>query len=291
MKKYLSVLIVVALVAIAYGGFLWFKSETPVALAQDYKNATYEIDGQRVTLNAGQAHIVAGDDSAPQATVAYFGNAVNGDFNGDGTIDTAFLLTQDNGGSGTFFYAVAALKKPSGYQGTNGIFLGDRIAPQTTEVIDGQIIVNYADRKPTDPMTARPSIGVSKYLQISGDRLVDDTTAHLIADAFSVKYHQSADTFIISVTANDGSYARGTVNYSDAPGGGVWFAARTANRWEIAYDGNGIVPCEAIANFPRTIVPTCIDTGTIMLLSSGRSGSGMVDKLSVTGCMLNLTKV
>jgi hypothetical protein len=60
------------------------------------------------------------------------------------------------------------------YQGTNAVLLGDRIAPQTTEIRDGgMLIVNYVERKPGEPMTTRPSMGVSKYLKVEGTMLVE----------------------------------------------------------------------------------------------------------------------
>lgn len=138
----------------------------------DATNITYQIDGQTVELKDGAFDIVS-DDAASEATIKYFGNDVLGDFNGDGREDQAFILTKESGGSGTFYYIVAALTTADGYKGTNGILLGDRIAPQTTEFKDGQIIVNYADRKPTEPFTTEPSVGVSKYLKISGESLVE----------------------------------------------------------------------------------------------------------------------
>ena len=94
-----------------------------------------------------------------------------GDLNGDGLPDVAFIITQDSGGSGTFYYVVAALKTQTGYQGTNAIFLGDRIAPQNTEIKNEEVAVNYADRKSSDPMTASSSIGISKYLKVVGTEL------------------------------------------------------------------------------------------------------------------------
>lgn len=102
--------------------------------------------------------------------IRYFGNEAKGDFNGDGTEDVAFLFTEDNGGSGTFYYVTVRLA--SGKE-LNSILLGDRIAPQTTEFRDGKIIVNYADRKLEEPMTAKPSIGLSRYLKVVGDVLVE----------------------------------------------------------------------------------------------------------------------
>lgn len=118
------------------------------------------------------AETEAAPGSASKIVTRYFGNEATGDLNGDGAADVAFLLTQDGGGSGTFYYVVAALKEAGGYRGTNAILLGDRIAPQTTEIRNGTLIVNYADRKPSDPMTTQPSVGVSKYLKIQGTTLV-----------------------------------------------------------------------------------------------------------------------
>ena len=139
----------------------------------DPQNCTYTIEGERVALVNGSAEEAAATGTASKVTTRYFGNKVLGDFNEDGYTDDAFLLTQDRGGSGTFYYLVAALKTENGCQGTNAVLLGDRIAPQTTEYRNGEIIVNYAERAPGEPMTAAPSIGVSKYLKVDGNSLVE----------------------------------------------------------------------------------------------------------------------
>jgi hypothetical protein len=102
--------------------------------------------------------------SASTVTTQYFGNEVVHDFDGDGRSDTAFLLTQNTGGSGTFFYLVVALNTANGYVGSNGFLLGDRIAPQTTEMNKNHIVVNYADRRPEESFATPPSIGKSIYL-------------------------------------------------------------------------------------------------------------------------------
>ncbi len=101
----------------------------------------------------------------------YFGNEAEGDLNGDGVPDAAFLVTEDGGGSGTFFYVAAALKTSGGYQVTNSVFLGDRIAPQTTAISGGVITVNYADRRAAEPMTTSPSVGVSSHFVVTGGKL------------------------------------------------------------------------------------------------------------------------
>src|SRR3989338_2422318 len=142
-------------------------------ISADYKNGTYIIEGQPITLLGGISELPAAHGSASKIMTRYFGNDAMGDLNGDTTPDVAFILTQDSGGSGTFYYVVAALKTSDGYQGTNAVLLGDRVAPQTTEIKSGELIVNYADRKASEPLTAAPSVGVSKYLQVQGTMLTE----------------------------------------------------------------------------------------------------------------------
>ncbi len=140
------------------------------------KNATYVIDGQSVTLVDGLSSVLAAPGSASKITTQYFGNEVLHDFNKDGRLDVAFIITQNTGGSGTFYYVVVALNTENGYLGSNAILLGDRIAPQTTEIsIDVSkpdvIIVNYADRKSGDSFTNPPSIGKSMLLKFNTETM------------------------------------------------------------------------------------------------------------------------
>ena len=172
-------LAVILTFAVLIGGFFWLNSyiynekqaDAPQTgseqAAADPKNAEYVIDGQRVKLVNGVAETEAAPGSASKITTRYFGNEVRSDMNGDGREDVAFLLTQETGGSGTFFYVVAALNTENGYIGSEAILLGDRIAPQTTELnANGNIVVNYADRAPGEPMTTQPSVGKSIWLKL-----------------------------------------------------------------------------------------------------------------------------
>jgi hypothetical protein len=115
----------------------------------------------------------AAPGSASKITTRYFGNEATGDLNGDGLEDMGFLVTQSGGGSGTFYYAVAILQRKTGNEGTNAVLLGDRIAPQSTELRNGELIVNFADRRPGEAMTTPPSVGVSKRLKVENARLVE----------------------------------------------------------------------------------------------------------------------
>lgn len=132
------------------------------------KNATYTIDGREITLVNGVSVVTTTFGSASKITTKYFGNEAVGDVNNDGKEDAVFLLTQTTGGSGTFYYVVVDL---ANNHVTNAVFLGDRIAPQTTEIRGGEIIVNYADRKVGEPMTTQPSVGFSKYFTVNNEVL------------------------------------------------------------------------------------------------------------------------
>ncbi len=175
MQKNLFIFLAVLVFAIA--GILYLQKSgsdiVPTNTVDRFKNISYIIDGRNVTLVDGYAEEEIAPDSATMLVTQYFGNRATGDLNGDGKEDIAFLLTQNGGGSGTYFYVVAALKVADSYIGTNAIFLGDRIAPQTTEIYDGKLVVNYADRATLDPMTTVPSVGVSRYLMVDGTALVE----------------------------------------------------------------------------------------------------------------------
>ena len=147
------------------------KLNIKTEIKSDPKNASYLIDGQLITLVDGLSIIDGGPDSVSKITTRYFGNEAVADLNNDGVDDLALILTQDTGGSGNFYYVTAALKTDSGYTGLNAILLGDRIAPESTEINDGKITLNYADRKLDEPMTAAPSVGVSRYFKVANNLL------------------------------------------------------------------------------------------------------------------------
>jgi hypothetical protein len=142
----------------AFNSYIQYREQhggTPPA--SSYQDATYTIDGKPVKIGQGG--------------IAYFGNAVTADLDGDGRLDKAFIITSQPGGSGTFYYAVAARNTPGGYVGSDGYLLGDRIAPQSTTMSPNPVqkyvvVFNYADRNPGEPMTTQPSVGKSVYLKI-----------------------------------------------------------------------------------------------------------------------------
>jgi hypothetical protein len=135
-------------------------------------DATYTVEGQQVTLVNSVSEVAAAPGSASTIRTEYFGNDVSADFDRDGTRDIAFLIRQTTGGSGTFYYVVIKLNKTSGAVGTNAVFLGDRIAPQSTNVIQDTLVVNYVDRAQGEDFSVPPSVGKSMYLKVDNSGLL-----------------------------------------------------------------------------------------------------------------------
>ncbi|MFA5877158.1 MAG: hypothetical protein WC880_02215 [Candidatus Paceibacterota bacterium] len=147
-------------------------SEDPTVF--DGKNTHFTIEGNEVVLVQGISEVSV-QGSASKTTTRYFGNEAKGDLNGDSLEDVAFLITEDLGGSGLFYYAVVALKNPTGYKTTNAFLVGDRIAPQSTEIHTDskELHVNFAERKVGEPMTAQPSVGAVLLLKVTSEGVLE----------------------------------------------------------------------------------------------------------------------
>lgn len=173
MKNIYVILIATTLVSLVsfYALNFYTSKENQNSVVTDYQNISYIIDGVSVKLNDGVSEVEVMPGSASKIMTRYFGNEFITDLNADGRQDVVFLLTQNNGGSGTFFYVVAALNIKDGYIGSDGYLLGDRISPQTIGLSQNSrhknvVVVNYVDRKEDEPMSAQPSVGKSVYLKL-----------------------------------------------------------------------------------------------------------------------------
>lgn len=124
------------------------------------------ISGRDYALVNGRVEKEIVSGGTTKEVVEIFGQPVYGDLNGDGMEDAAMFLVQNSGGSGTFFYVVLAINEGKKFRGTNAMLLGDRIAPQNINIIDGRAVANFAERKPGEPMTAQPSVGKSIWVHL-----------------------------------------------------------------------------------------------------------------------------
>lgn len=168
----------VAIVVVGFGVYFFSSENTgeQQSFSFDPGNASYKIEDKTITLVNGVSETEAAPGSAIKTVTRYFGNETKGDLNEDGREDSAFLITHDSGGSGVFYYIVSVLQMSSGYKPTNAVFVGDRIAPQSTNIIDGVLYVNYAERKPDEPMTAQPSVGVTKAFVVTPEGALVSST-------------------------------------------------------------------------------------------------------------------
>ncbi|MDD2807724.1 MAG: Gmad2 immunoglobulin-like domain-containing protein [Patescibacteria group bacterium] len=130
----------------------------------------YTIANEKITLINGISE-TASANSLEQKITKVFSTTTVADLNEDNLPDKIVILDQTDGGNGTFFYLAVSLSSTTSFIGTNAILLGDRIAPQSSEVKNNLIITNYAERAPGEPMTTQPSIAVSKYFGVEENQL------------------------------------------------------------------------------------------------------------------------
>jgi hypothetical protein len=94
---------------------------------------------------------------------------------------------------------------------------------------------------------------------------VEDSIKNLLVE----KYGWNKDTIILTVKNNENGYASGDVKMTGETGGGLWFAAKIDNQWKLVSDGNGMTTCGQLKdypNFPKTILPQCLDEKTNKLV-------------------------
>lgn len=224
--------------ALAGGFYAYTHQQKQPQVVMDYKNATYTIEGTPVTLVNGESSVEAAPGSASKIVTKYFGNEVQTDLNGDGRVDVAFLLTQSTGGSGTFYYIVGALNTGNGYVGTDAVLLGDRIAPQTTEISQnpaqkGVIVVNYADRAPGEPMTAQPSIGKSIWLKL---------------DSQTKQWGEVAQNFEGEADVSKMALGMKTWNWISAQTSVGSITPKTADKFSLTFNSNGTFSAKTDCN-------------------------------------------
>ena len=132
---------------------------------------SFTIDNTLITLTDGISEIDIVPGAAAKETTKYFGGELVIDLNNDGVNDRVLLITQESGGSGTFFYLVGVLIIDEKYYGTNAIFIGDRISPQKVYINPDnhkEIVLSYGDRTIDDsPMNV-----VTRKFEYKGNKLM-----------------------------------------------------------------------------------------------------------------------
>ncbi len=120
------------------------------------ENAAFTFDGESVTLENGRKEIT--DEIGFYSETRLLGEAAYGDLNEDGQSDVVSFIARSGAGSGVFVYVVGYISSPTGYKGTEGFFVGDRISPKSLTVTNGVITVEIVDRAEDEPYSAEPTL-------------------------------------------------------------------------------------------------------------------------------------
>ena len=140
------------------------------------RDFTYIIENIPVTLINGISETESAPGSAAKSITRCSGDEAIADLNSDCKKDAAFILIRNTGGSGTFYYMAVIISSAKEYKGTNAIYIGDRIIVNSIVAKGGTITVNYLGRKKDDPMSAMPTVHVSKQIKIKGGQLFEVST-------------------------------------------------------------------------------------------------------------------
>lgn len=131
------------------------------------RNSSFMINEDQISLKNGyQEKVVKKDGVNNTITTRYFGNEEVGDLNRDGENDYAFMVVNNSGGTGTFYYAVIALSNTDGRYYARSYFLGDRIAPQSSNIQSNKYVVNFATRKLGQSFVEQPSVGQTMTFEV-----------------------------------------------------------------------------------------------------------------------------
>jgi len=91
----------------------------------------------------------------------------------------------------------------------------------------------------------------------------EDDLKTAIKQAIVTKRNADQDDLVISVSKREGNYAQGGAgSVTPGPGGGMWFGAKVNGVWKLVWDGNGIISCNDLIefpDFPTGMVPECYD--------------------------------
>ena len=166
MKKFLILVVILAIV----GGYFYYKNLKPGEIAPDTvsdnnfkpdpSSATFTFDDGKITLSNGRNTLEEGGEVVLETFLLQ--QRATGDINADKKDDTVILLAQSGGASGVFIYVAAYISGPVSYKGTNAVFVGDRISPESLSIKNGVITLKYLDRRPDEPFSAEPTVETSK---------------------------------------------------------------------------------------------------------------------------------
>lgn len=181
--------VLLLLILIAIGAGLWFFAQRdnpePIDINNtgttsegkpDPLNGTYTFEGgeesYEVTFKDGSAKRIGTGPLQTSFETEITVYKDFGDLNADGKEDAAIIIGETSGLSAIPLYVAAYVSGPIRYNGSNAIFLGDRIQPESIDINNGIITVVYLDRDEDEPLAAEPTVRVTKQFAYQNGLLV-----------------------------------------------------------------------------------------------------------------------
>ncbi|HUD20288.1 MAG TPA: hypothetical protein VMR81_07635 [Patescibacteria group bacterium] len=139
--------------------------------------------------------------------------------------------------------------------GVGAYYLGTKTAPVSQS---NNVIPVITQQQPVATSTSQ----VTPTVQVTPQATVDETEAlkSVVKQGLIAEHGTSANELTITVSTISGNFAKGMASAS--AGGGLWFAAKTAGAWKLVWDGNGVIQCESLSqypDFPASLIPECWD--------------------------------
>jgi hypothetical protein len=155
-------------------------TQTPQSIAsilEALPNIEYPVEltsTGKAQLKDGVFEESAAPGSATKTKVLLGKAQALGDVNGDGFEDAAVILVVDPGGSGTFTYLALVLNENGTAKPVASVLLGDRITVKSMVLQSGEVKVTMLTRKPDEPMSAEPTVEVTRLFRLQDDQLVEE---------------------------------------------------------------------------------------------------------------------
>ncbi|MGG1943491.1 lysozyme inhibitor LprI family protein [Trinickia sp. NRRL B-1857] len=141
----------------------------PAAPSIDYKNAIYHVGDKDVTLLEGQHAQPAADDSSAQDVTHIVEPPAHAAGKLGGRNVVAVFLSEEGGGSGTFYYVALAFNDGRG----TTFKIGDRIQPISIAINGDDLVVSYLDRKADEPMAVPPTVPRERHFAYMNGQILE----------------------------------------------------------------------------------------------------------------------
>jgi hypothetical protein len=151
-------------------------SSVPELSVDSLRNATYTTPYFLKTVKLVNGSYTEGS-GATYYTVQMMGVYAYGDLNGDGKVDAAIILAENQGGSGVFESVVAVLNQGGGPHQISSVQLGDRVLVKSADISRGVIHLDMIVHSPNDPMCCPSQADVQSFWLLGNSLWLMDLTS------------------------------------------------------------------------------------------------------------------